>query len=328
MLLLSTLLFIQIINGQSVPSSCVAPDSIIKMYKTDADQMAIRRVYRTSSSFMDSVNIPKTWSDTILRALIAVYNATSLPARDTVITMANIHALHTPFFLNFFYLSADSNSTWMQQLRVGNLITGNDTIDQLISKYHLSMNHYSTHFNLYAYHTVTFYSDSNYNASVLASYFLPVHKVYYSETSGGGDGNNISDSIYSNYVELNYSLGWGDCPSGCTARRTWKFHVYDDCSVEYMGSFGQYPIPSNLISTIREYKNDINIYPNPFYDKIFFDLNSNECEFKIIDVCGKTIRSGTINEPYIANLSDVKSGLYILQLINKDNIITRKIIKD
>ncbi len=33
----------------------------------------------------------------------------------------------------------------------------------------------------------------------------------------------INDSIYSTHVELTYSYGWGDCPSGCMWRRYWKF---------------------------------------------------------------------------------------------------------
>jgi len=42
-------LTISVYKSQTVTSSCVAPDSVVKQYKKDADRMAVRRVYHINS---------------------------------------------------------------------------------------------------------------------------------------------------------------------------------------------------------------------------------------------------------------------------------------
>ena len=95
----ATLLFLFIAyqissNCQIVPSVCTAPDSIVTKYKEDADRLTLRKIYRNNLSFKDSIDIPKVHSDTVLNALIAVYNATTLSERDTVTIMFDIRYLN------------------------------------------------------------------------------------------------------------------------------------------------------------------------------------------------------------------------------------------
>jgi len=72
-------------NGQIVQSICTAPDSITEKYIDDADRLALRKTFRIGSSYRDSVTFSKSFSNVSQNALIAVYNAYSLPARDSVI---------------------------------------------------------------------------------------------------------------------------------------------------------------------------------------------------------------------------------------------------
>ncbi|HSI90186.1 MAG TPA: hypothetical protein VK927_03670, partial [Adhaeribacter sp.] len=58
-LLFFFLFWSQAVMGQTVLSSCTAPDSIISKYQDDADRLAVRKIYRNSLAFMDSVDIPK-----------------------------------------------------------------------------------------------------------------------------------------------------------------------------------------------------------------------------------------------------------------------------
>lgn len=99
--------------GQIVPSSCSAPDSILSKYNDDADRLALRKIYRNNLTYKDSINIPQEHSDTVLNALIAVYNATTLPARDTVVNMFDIHSF-PEIIMNGIEVAADSNLSWMQ----------------------------------------------------------------------------------------------------------------------------------------------------------------------------------------------------------------------
>src|SRR5215218_8938480 len=86
-------------NGQIISSSCTAPDSIVEKYTTDAYRMTMNKLYRNNISYKDSVHIPYSHVDTVMRALLAVYNATGLPARDTVVTQYDIH-VYQDLYLN------------------------------------------------------------------------------------------------------------------------------------------------------------------------------------------------------------------------------------
>lgn len=311
--------------GQVFSSSCIAPDSIIAKYKDDADRLALRKIYQQNLSFKDSIRIPVTHSDTVLNALIAVYNATTLQARDTVISIFNIHTFPNPL-MNSFYVAADSNLTWMQQLKNENIPTGNSTIDNLISKYDLYIGNYYTNYYLHSWHTVRFVTDSNYNLPPLINLFDTISGVTYAEPNGVCcDGNNITALIYANHIELIYSYGWGDCPSGCLSRRFWKFNVYFDCSVEYVGSYGS-PLTATGVKEIE--KNIISIRPNPFNDIIRVEGITQPVNYTISNLLGEILIKGQSSNNSITDCNTVKSGIYILTLQIDEQIITHKIIKE
>ncbi|HYV91770.1 MAG TPA: T9SS type A sorting domain-containing protein [Chitinophagales bacterium] len=324
--LLSLIFFagLQIVNGQIVPSSCEAPDSIIAKYKDDADRLAVRKIFSDSSSYMDSTHIPKPWSDTVLNALVAVYNATVLPARDTVINMFNIHTFPNPD-LDHITVAADSNLAWMHQLHNNIIPTGEASVDSLISNYHLNLTDYFA-CDFVQYHIAVFHSDSNYNIVALSNRFEMIPGVNYSEpNSYFGDGNNITDSVNANFVELIYSLGWGDCPSGCIARRYWKFHIYYDCSVEYIGSYGS-PLIATSVTEILH--NKFKVYPNPFKEKIFVDNVHSTYEYRLCNLLGQVVRSGRTSEAMISNLDDLPNGIFFLRLMTDDQIGMFELVRE
>lgn len=233
--------------SQTVSSSCSASNSLTALYIDDADRLALRKIYAQNLTYKDSIIIPQTHADTVLKALIAVHNATTLPARDTVVSLLNIHTFPNPI-LNTLYVVASPTLSWMQQLNQGNIPTGNTQIDGLISTYSLIIQNYSAMFA--NQHVVTFKSNNNYNLQPLTDLFENISGVDYSEPDGVvGDGNDIAATIYADHVKLMYFLKWGDCPAGCTALRYWVFNVYYDCSVEYVGSYGT-PLPNVPIPVI------------------------------------------------------------------------------
>mgnify|MGYP001597857257 CR=1 FL=1 len=102
--------------AQTVLSNCNAPDSIVKKYKDDADKLAINRVFHINSTYKDSIEINKPIRNNYLKALLAVYNATNLPARDTVIDIFNIHNLFGQV-LKSIIVHADTGLFWMKNIR-------------------------------------------------------------------------------------------------------------------------------------------------------------------------------------------------------------------
>lgn len=312
--------------GQTVPSSCTAHDSIMARYDDDAGRLALKRIYDDNLIYTDSIIIPQEYSDSILWALIAVYNATDLPARDTVIEMYEIHTF-PGYELHNLRLSADSTLPWMQNLRNYVIPSGNTKVDSLMTLYDLYIDEYSTNYGYFRYHTVTLKSDISYNLYALADIFNTIPDVYDSRPiEYAGDGNNITVQFNPDYTELIYSIGWMDCPSGCNSRRYWKFFVYPDCSVEFAGSYG-----SNLVTSIEPeaFSNSAKIFPNPFNNVLFVDelLPGPGADYSIYNLMGQKVNGGSLKGNTITGLDKLSPGQYFLILFSDNYFITRKIIK-
>lgn len=312
--------------GQIIASSCSAPESIVEKYNADADRLTVRKIYQQNLTYTDSIEIPKTHKDNILYAMLAVYNATSLPARDTVITMYNIHSFPNPN-INSFYVSADSNLTWMQQLKNGIFPTGNSTIDSLTNLYNLKVTDYLTNSELTEYHTVFFQSNSNYNIQPLTDIYETISGVFFSDPSGWyGDGDDITSTIYSNHIELIYSVGSGDCSSGCTGKRYWKFKIYEDCSVEFVGSYGT-PLE---ITSINELDRTFStaVFPNPFNNHFAIKGLNEDYDYSIYNMAGQFIIQGKSFKGQIQNLDFLPLGQYLLQVKTNNEITIHKLVKN
>ncbi len=314
-LLMFTVLLANSGYSQIVPSNCTASDSIINLYQEDAQRLTLRNFFNDDNTYKDSVLIPTAYSDTILNALIAVYNAEALPAHDSVIVLNTIHSFPTPL-MNGFYINADSSLLWMEQLKNGILPTGNLYIDGLIDDYDLSVTGYYEFGGLYDYHSVFFTSGDDNNAQALANLFLSETGVTdaHSEVVFG-DGNNITSTINEDHVELIYSKGWGDCPSGCIYRRYWQFRVYYDCSVEFVSSFG---------SIMDDFFNNAVIAPNPFEDHITINNVKNSYTYMIYDIAGNVILKGSLDGYGIIETGTIAKGVYIIELEANEN---RKLVK-
>ena len=79
------------------------------------------------------------------------------------------------------------------------------------------------------------------------------------------------------------------------------------------------------------FESSFNIYPNPVRDVLIIELNgsNDQLRFELCDVTGrKHIETDyqwtkTTN----LNLSDLKSGIYILRIIGKDSTLVKTIVK-
>ena len=302
--------FVQNVIGQTVPSSCDAPDTIIARYNSDADRLALERIFQYNLTYVDSIEIPQEQSDSILDALIAVYNAVSLPARDTVVNLFDIHTFPIPD-INYFTVAADSTLLWMQNIRNGIIPTSNSIVDSLMILYDLTIDSYETNYGLFDYHTVTFKSDSNYNTIPLSDIYETIPGVFFSDPLFlVGDGNDIYVSIFPEFIELIYSVGWMDCLNGCVWRRYWKFNIYFDCSLEYVGSYGTPLSTSNFLNN----NSIIDIAPNPFIDILYIYGLSSEYEYSIYNLMGQKLIQGKTAENRITDLKRLPSGQYLLLL--------------
>jgi len=310
--------------GQSVPSSCIAADSILNRYRDDADNIALEKIYYLNLTFIDSIEIPQAQSDSILNALIAVYNAPSLPVRDTVVQMFDIHKHSNPT-MKRISVSADSNLFWMQQLKNGIIPTGYSLMDSLLIAYKFTFDRYNDRGGSFSYHIVYFESDSNYNIAPLTNVFEAIPGVVFSESIGmAGTGDNITATINPDYVELNYSIGWEDCLSGCIRHRHWVFWVDTACGVRFVESYGD----QLLNTSIREINDEIiSIYPNPFNDYISVVGKFDRIDYSIVNISGQEVGQGESLSGQLNNFKCLLPGLYFLKIQTERLTAQFKVIK-
>lgn len=308
---------IQYLRSETVPSSCAAPDSIHALYFGDAERLVHRKIFRQGLSYKDSIIIPQVHLDTVMNALLAVYNAVSLFERDTIISILPVHSFRP--MLNSIIIDADTNLIWMKNLRIDVFPTGNTYIDSLISVYKFKV----TNKDFWEYFFVL-ESEKNYNVNPIISALKKLEGVYIAESNGyRGDGEEITDSVYTDFVELVYSYGWGDCQSGCAYRRYWKFRVYHDCSVEFVESFGN---TLDITNISLKFDEKISVFPNPFINTIFISGINQEFDYTITNLLGQKIISGKssdfINIDYSIKLNE---KIYFLKIQVADEILNFKL---
>lgn len=320
--LFTVLLLSTSVKSQVVPSNCTAPDSIVDRYREDATLLTLRRIYLNEDSHMDSVIIPVNYIDTVLNAMIAVYNATSIPERDTVIDILDISPLHD-LGLHMFTISADSGLVWMNQLEVNNLNTGFTLLDNIITDYNFSQ--YGYYDWPWWYHSSTFVTTDIYNINAIIEPLSSSPQVYdIFPDFNMFDGSDMLHIIHADHVELRYMYRWGDCPSGCMYQRTWVFNVYFDCSVEFVESYnGQAPDASLSIINL----DNVTFGPNPTSESIKVNGIEGQYDFNILDPLGKVLLSNTNNGTESIDLSTLSMGTYFLQIMKESANLQRKIIK-
>jgi hypothetical protein len=321
-LLVFLILSLTSLQAQIIPSSCEAADSIEEDYFIDATQLALRKIFEQNLPEKDSVAIPAAHVDTILDAMIAVYNI-DIPERDSVIDIFRIYTKHS---IPMGDIIARINQSFS---------FSNPTLASLMSKYGITAEFLTIGLNDY----VLFGVSKKYNMHPLIEVISAIQGVNYAETNQFQlDGNNIESTIYPDYVELNYSFAWGDCMSGCMYRRYWEFKVYYDCSVEFVKSYGSTdpPIPPSLSLKEKIDFEEFNLFPNPAYNELSFTLNDNSSNItlEVFDVSGKQVKfiqysnSGNGEFNYSMDISHLNSGLYFCKFSNREKRVIKKFVKE
>lgn len=216
------------------------PDSLRILYSEDAAYLALREIHHDEDLKTSLVEVPDDLIRFFYSGLVHIYNAHSLAARDSVVSMYEIHAFPYPE-LHSLIVAVDTTEEWVRSWKEGRRFTGNATIDDLMEKYRLDLDRYYTWPS--SHDLAVLETPDPVNILALAPLFEPVSGVIYAEPNGMCcDGNDITAGIGNEHVSYEFSLGWGDCPAGCIARHIWKFSVGYNGKVEFTGSSGT-PVP-------------------------------------------------------------------------------------
>jgi hypothetical protein len=325
---------LNILQAQPVQSFCSGPASLQNQYTKDAWYIAYDFQQRSDSIFMtNTLDIPENVKNHALECLLAVYNA-DLPARDTVIQKFNIHA-YNEIDLRKFELYLDTTHAWTKQVLNNNCgATGNIYMDSLANRYGFEVEFvqmfpdWVQDFDALVRIKTTNYVNTDYLSDILDD----LQGVKFANPyTYGGDGDRIYYNRRDTFTEITYRRGWEDCPAGCINHRDWLFRVYEDCSVQFMASYGDALTPVNELPKVTF---TTKIYPSPATDQITLEINQLKGEMAQVQILGidgsqfsyyiLPVNNGNLNE--ILDISNLISGVYSLSITNSEQIFTQKIV--
>jgi Secretion system C-terminal sorting domain len=322
-------------NAQPVASSCDGGSNLIAAWKNDAYQIAYQRLEAQNNPALDGVELPTDLRDSILRAIFAVFNATSLPARDTVFEQFDIHA-YAEKDLHRVQILVDTTYGWTHNWLDNQAVTGNSWIDYLVNQYDLTVENvqFAPEWVLNYDAAITLQTDKFINGNFLAGLISNSSGVVFGYgLTFGGDGDHIYFDTKPGYIELTFRHGWTDCPTGCVFHRDWLFKIYPDCSVEFVSAYGDL-LGTMVGVNVLPFEN-LQIYPVPASDFMFISaekLNGTTINIELTNQLGQTvlfenqpIQNGHFDGSLTLEL--LPDGFYFLTLSTENQRITRSVMK-
>ena len=330
-------------TGQ-VASSCIVPAQLYQEYKRDIKILALNRMYQLQSADTSLVQIPEVWQDTISEGLSAIFNATSIPERDSVFNLYCVHDNNDQHAIyNGMLIRVDTSYSWTHAWQNLNAITGNAFIDNIMTNYDVSVSQF---FNWSIGNYALLHTDSFWNIYALIDSFKMDPAVISGEPDAIiGSAGHISYNKIGNDRYYNFFFEFSDCFDGCDNYREWQFRVNSDCSVDYLGYvdwgvFGILPLPTpincNVFVSVDDELQSFNlkIFPNPATNMITIKNGSESMEtidLALFDFTGRKVLevykiSGIENK---IDISQFTSGIYSYRISAKNSILASgKIIKE
>ena len=333
-----TICFFSLITlGSLTAQTCEIPPILLEKYEKDVKHLTLIRMEQLNAPELSAVQIPQHWQDTIWEGLAAIFNSDTY-YRDEVFDKYCIH--HRSWTVqdymrisNSLYIRPDTNVTWFQNWEDGNIITGDPYIDSLFQKYGFE-NVYLPFPGLGTFNTST---DLNLNLKALADSLLLSPDITLTEPKNFVGGSDIIRyQIIDGQRYYDFTMGWGDCLSGCIHYLTWSFQVDQDCNAYFLGYTGEtnnLPDPTNCniseVSSTFELEefSTLNIFPNPANDFInIYSLEESfkELEYSIFDFTGQKLQSGFFQNKIEIDISNFPKGVYVIS-VDGENL---KIVKE
>lgn len=311
----------------------------------DANILAMRQINVDSfEATLQAIEIDSPTIEKYYNALVAVHNATYLPEREEVINAYQIHVANNQELQNFnLYIDTALISDPNFYDDPINGLKGADSfalgdLGELIDSFQLTLaeNHYFASSPLSISDEVLVLpmkSLSFLNLPPLMEQLMESPLIILAEASVNNDvpTMDITGSFNSMYTELTYHFFWNCSTSGCQEEHSWTFRIFEDCSVTYIGEFGD-PLPVSSLKSVFT----LNLFPNPTADKInlsFLGPPDKDFNIYLFNSIGEMIlsqtartTSGILNLEF--SLDGFPIGIYYLSLQNDEQLLTEKILKN
>jgi uncharacterized protein YuzB (UPF0349 family) len=203
-------------------------------YKKDATRLALRQLVDGNNFEVLDPEVPKEMVESIYSSLIAIHTS-GLPEANIVTAQHKLHTFPTPT-VDRLVVIYKRDATWATPLRLGDDVTDNDKINELSSKFKLTIDRHvewdEEHFSF------NMHSEESMNIAPLAKDLSTVESVTLVDMmEPNGDGNDIEIKKLANGWEINYIIKFDGCISGCKKRHTWSFEVING-KVNFKGESG------------------------------------------------------------------------------------------
>ncbi len=206
------------------------------LYRQDAERLAIRFVNERDSTQTD---IPEALIQNLYNGLVQIVNSDLEKAAEVTQTY-QIHA-REPGPPRDILVSADSSAAWVDAWRNGMTKTGNPGINSLIERFDFDLAEFRE-LESVAEVMAVLRADRVLNIFAVARLFAEHPDVRDAGPNSVTDGNEISVLFFGDHLRYIFEYGFGDCPSGCINRHSWKFKVFGDGTVEFIKEGGD-PLP-------------------------------------------------------------------------------------
>lgn len=209
-------------------------DSIKAEYRMSAEELAIQLVIESDSS---QIEIPGNLILNLYNGLIHIVNSGLEEAKD-VTTEYQIQA-RPQFARGEILVTVDTTGAdWLDSWRNGNVETGVEQIDQLITTYNMHLKSYSE-LNSMSWAMAVLKTSQQINPLPLAEQFADIPSVSGSELNYmAGDGHAIKVDVAPGAILYRFEYAWGDCPAGCINRHFWEFSVDKNGDVQFLDEGG------------------------------------------------------------------------------------------
>lgn len=197
----------------------------LESYWHDANQLYFEEIFQdsTHSNYGNPI-LDENELNEIFEIIQAVYDSNT-PQRDTVFNIHQIHKLHC-YGLSSMYFKVDTGRTEIKNLAANVIPTGESSLDNLLTTYGFDTVRTSLSYPQFPWLTV--YTDEAYNMIPLQKEFNDIGSIEiadFEKGCGNWDPNSVTLSRNEQSATITFSLGWGDCPSGCMNRKYWEFEV-------------------------------------------------------------------------------------------------------
>lgn len=222
--------YVQLDSG---PSMLIADDSKLPSEEQDyleeiSEQLAVAHVYDHNP---EQVEIPGKVIDYFYNGLVHLYNS-NLP--EAVEITDNHHLIVTsPSSAREIILWIRDQKPWVENLKETGDSTGVPEIDELISRFHMSLVDYREYSIGEMEGSAKLRSDEPVNVFAAGELFTDLPHIEFAGTdlftSGGRD---VTATAHDDYLLMDVTVGWGDCMAGCINTLHRIFHISADGFVE------------------------------------------------------------------------------------------------